>query len=50
MPPMLSMFCVVLGLVLLLLQAFRIPTPENPRISLGWLGLFFVVLSTVVKW
>jgi hypothetical protein len=38
-------FCMILGLVLLLLAGLRIPTPEHPRFSLGWFGIFFCFLS-----
>lgn len=42
-----NLFLVVLALVLLLLAALNVPSP--PRFNLGWAGLFFWLLSTVVK-
>ncbi len=44
--PMLNLFLAILGLVLLLLAAFNV---SHPRVSLGWLGLFFWFLSTILK-
>ncbi len=42
----LKLFVLVLSLVLLLMAAFKVP--ELPRISWGWMGAFFAVLSIFV--
>ncbi len=44
----LPLFLAVLGLVLLLLAAIK-PIPDNPWLHLGWLGLFFWFLATILK-
>jgi hypothetical protein len=36
---------VIVAAILLLLAALNVPT--GPRVSIGWLGLFFWVLSTL---
>ena len=41
-----NLFLVVLALVLLLLQAIGVPS--YPRFQLGWAGLFFWLLSTII--
>ena len=42
-----NLFFMVLALVLLLLAGVNCPAP--PRLNLGWLGMFFWLLATVVK-
>lgn len=41
-----NMFCLVLSVVLLLLAGLNCPVP--PRVNLGWLGMFFFVLASVL--
>lgn len=36
---------VIVACILLLLASLNVPT--GPRVSLGWLGMFFWVLSTI---
>ena len=36
---------VIVACILLLLAALNVPT--GPRVSIGWLGLFFWALSTI---
>lgn len=48
----LPLFFMVLALVLLLLAGFNVSYPQHPappRFSLGWLGMFFWLLSIVVR-
>jgi hypothetical protein len=40
-----STLCVVLGLLCLFLAAINVPCP---RINLGWLGMFFCMLSYIL--
>ena len=42
-----TLFLQVLALVLLLLAGFNCPCP--PRFNLGWFGMFFWLLSLVVR-
>ncbi len=42
-----NLFLVVLAIVLVLLAALK--TPEHPRVSFGWLGLFCWLLSMAIK-
>jgi hypothetical protein len=44
-----NLFIQVLALVLLLLAALKIPNPEPARVNLGWMGLFFWLLSITIK-
>jgi hypothetical protein len=43
----LNLFLMVLALVLLLLAGIGVP--DQPRLRLGWLGMFFWLLATVVR-
>jgi hypothetical protein len=43
---MITLVLQVVALVLLLLAALNIP--QNPRISWGWLGMFFWLLSLML--
>lgn len=42
-----NLFCLVLSMVLLLLAGLNVPS--HPRINLGWLGMFFFVLASTLK-
>jgi hypothetical protein len=42
-----SLFVMVLGMVFLMLAGLKVP--EHPRVSFGWLGLFFWLLATTIK-
>ena len=49
--PILNVFLMVLGCVLLLLAGFNVPSstaPNPPRVSFGWLGMFFWALAVVL--
>jgi len=50
-PLSLHLFVFVLGLVLLLLAGLKVSEPERPRftISYGWMGLFLLAVSTLIK-
>jgi hypothetical protein len=41
------LFMQILALVLLLLAGFNCPCP--PRLNLGWFGMFFWLLSLIVR-
>ena len=44
----LQLFLQVLALVLLLLASIG-PIPNNPYVNLGWLGMFFWLLSLLLR-
>jgi hypothetical protein len=42
-----NLFLMVLALVFLMLAGLKVPEP--PRLSFGWMGLFFWLLATVIR-